>query len=65
MQKYLFKNIQVVNEGKTETADVLINGERIERIAAKLEPKENVKEINGEGKFLLPEPATRKSSTTL
>ncbi len=54
MQKYLFKNIQVVNEGKTETADVLINGERIERIAAKLEPKENVKEINGEGKFLLP-----------
>lgn len=55
MQKYLFKNIQVVNEGKIRVSDVLINGERIEKIATNLTSvKENVIEINGEGKFLLP-----------
>jgi len=54
MQKYLFKNIQIVNEGKTQTADVLINGERIEKIAASITPSFTVTEINGEGKFLLP-----------
>ncbi|MEO6722762.1 MAG: dihydroorotase [Ferruginibacter sp.] len=54
MQKYLFKNIQVVNEGSIQNADVLISGNRIEKIAAKVEPKEKVIEINGEGKHLLP-----------
>src|SRR5829696_6114917 len=54
MQKYLFKNINVVNEGIIETTDVLVSRDRIERIAAKLEPKGNVEEINGEGKYLLP-----------
>ena len=33
MQKYLFKSIQVVNEGKIQVADVLISNERIEKIA--------------------------------
>src|SRR6187402_1877963 len=54
MQKYLFKNINVVNEGIMQTADVLVTGERIERISATLSLKEKVNEINGEGKFLLP-----------
>src|ERR671912_2928519 len=54
MQKYLFKNINVVNEGIIETADVLVSGARIAKIAAKLEPKEMVEEINGTGKYLLP-----------
>ncbi len=54
MQKYLFKNIQVVNEGKTITTDVLIQGERIEKIAPVIDTRSSVKEINGEGKFLLP-----------
>ena len=54
MQKYLFKNIQVVNEGKTVTADVLTVGERIEKLAPVIDSKSSVKEINGEGKFLLP-----------
>ncbi len=54
MQKYLFKNIQVVNEGKIETLDVLTDGERIERIGHQLDYKGRVTEINGEGKFLLP-----------
>ena len=54
MQKYLFKNIQVVNEGKTIIADVLINGQRIEKIAAFIDTLTNVTVIDGEGKMLLP-----------
>jgi dihydroorotase len=54
MQKYLFKNIQVVNEGKIKTTDVLTNGQRIERIDSNISTNANVSEINGEGKHLLP-----------
>ena len=54
MQKYLFKNINIVNEGKIEVLDLLTDGERIERIAPEIICKENVVEINGTGKFLLP-----------
>src|SRR5437762_2581554 len=54
MQKYLFKNIQVVNEGKIQTLDVEVNGERIERIDASINSKGRVTEINGEGKHLFP-----------
>ncbi len=53
-QKYLFKNIQVVNEGKIQVLDVLTNDERIERIAPVIDTKGAVKEINGEGKWLMP-----------
>ena len=54
MQKYLFKNILVVNEGKIECLDVLIRGERIERISPAINEKGNVKEINGENMHLFP-----------
>ncbi|MEP7238466.1 MAG: dihydroorotase [Ferruginibacter sp.] len=54
MQKYLFKNIQVVNEGKIQSLDVLTNDERIEKIAGAIETKYKVTEINGEGKHLFP-----------
>ncbi|HEX2683210.1 MAG TPA: dihydroorotase, partial [Ferruginibacter sp.] len=54
MQKYLFKNIPVVNEGKIQSLDVLVNGERIEKIAGAIDPKYKVTEINGEGKHLFP-----------
>ena len=54
MQKYLFKNILVVNEGKIQASDVLTGGERIEKIAASIETKYKVEEINGEGKHLFP-----------
>jgi dihydroorotase len=54
MQKYLFKNIQVVNEGKIKAQDVLINHDRIERIEDNIDVKGNLFEINGEGKHLLP-----------
>ncbi len=54
MQKYLFKNIQVVNEGKIKTLDVLVNGTHIDKIDGQIETKGNCTEFNGEGKFLLP-----------
>jgi len=54
MQKYLFKNIQLVNEGKIQSMDILTNGERIEKIAGQIETKYKVAEINGEGKHLFP-----------
>ncbi len=54
MQKYLFKNIQVVNEGKIQSLDVLTNAERIEKVAGTIETKYKVMEINGEGKHLFP-----------
>jgi len=54
MQKYLFKNISVVNEGEIKTMDVLVEGERIERIDNSIAVKSFVNEINGEGKHLFP-----------
>ena len=54
MQKYLFKNIQLVNGGKIQTVDILTNGKRIEKIAGQIETKYKVAEINGEGKHLFP-----------
>src|SRR5205809_7113586 len=54
MQKYVIKNIQVVNEGSIQTADVLLADKRIEKIAPTISVKHKVEEINGEGKYLLP-----------
>jgi dihydroorotase len=54
MQKYLFKNIQLVNDGKITALDILTDGERIEKIASSIETKAKTIEINGEGKYLLP-----------
>jgi dihydroorotase len=54
MQKYLFKNILVVNEGKITNKDILVVGDRIERIDNHVSEKSNVVEINGENKHLFP-----------
>jgi len=54
LQKYLIKNISVVNEGKILSRDVFIKKGRIEKIAEKIVTREAVIEINGEGKYLLP-----------
>lgn len=54
MQKYLIRNINIVNEGRITTADVLIANERIEKIAPNITVSGAVEEINGEGRFLLP-----------
>jgi dihydroorotase len=55
MQKYLIKNIQVVNEGRITAADVLIMNGRIEKVEpgiSRIDTKYS--EINGEGKYLFP-----------
>jgi dihydroorotase len=54
MQKYLFKNILVVNEGKIEAKDVLVQGERIEKIENNIAKKSNIVEIDGQNKHLFP-----------
>lgn len=54
MQKYLFRNIRVVNEGKIETKDVLVKDGRIELIADQLSVNGIYEELNGEGKYLVP-----------
>ena len=55
MQNYLIKNVQVVNEGRIIVSDVLIKNKRIEKIGELItQPDPGVKEINGDGKYLLP-----------
>jgi dihydroorotase len=55
MQNYLIKNVQVVNEGRIISADVLIKNGRIEKIGELItQADSNVTEIIGEGKYLLP-----------
>lgn len=52
MQNIIIKNITVVNEGTSKVQDVLFSNGRIEKIAAQISG--TGKEINGEGKHLLP-----------
>ena len=52
MQNYLIKNVQVVNEGRITVKDVLIKNGHIEKISPQI--NEFAKEINGEGKYLVP-----------
>ncbi|MBX5439805.1 MAG: dihydroorotase [Thermoflavifilum sp.] len=54
MQRYLIKDILLVNEGKIVPTDVLVEGERFEKIAPRIQVKSSVTEINGQGKYLLP-----------
>ena len=54
MQKYLIKNILVVNEGKIENKDILIENNRIKKIENTINEKSNCIEIKGENKHLLP-----------
>jgi dihydroorotase len=55
MQKYLIKNIQVVNEGSITAADVLISDGRIEKISPQISQiNTDYLEIDGEGKYLFP-----------
>ena len=55
MQKYLIRNINIVNEGTIRVADVQLAGKRIEKIDAAITLTDiSYMEINGEGKYLLP-----------
>lgn len=54
--QFLIKNAQLINEGKIITADVLIQNQRIEKIATKinLSPSIGVQEIDATGMYLIP-----------
>jgi dihydroorotase len=54
MQKYLLKQISVVNENKIENKDIYLKNGRIERIDNNINVKERVVEISGAGKHLFP-----------
>lgn len=55
MQKYLIKNIYIVNEGSIINADVLITNGRVDTILPQIpNAGGNCIEINGEGKYLFP-----------
>ncbi|WP_255037516.1 dihydroorotase [Lacihabitans soyangensis] len=53
MKRTIIKNAQVVNEGKITTCDLLIVGERIEKIASQITDNQ-AEIIDAEGHFLLP-----------
>ncbi|MDP1813606.1 MAG: dihydroorotase [Leadbetterella sp.] len=53
MKKKIIKNAEVVNEGTIKTCDVLIVGERIEKIAIQISDNQ-AETIDAEGLFLLP-----------
>jgi dihydroorotase len=53
MKKKIIKNAQVVNEGTIKTCDVLILGERIEKIASQIADNQ-AEIIDAEGQYLLP-----------
>lgn len=55
MTKTLIKNVTLVNEGEIKIVDVLISGERIERIEKCItDKKENVKIVDAEGFHMIP-----------
>lgn len=53
MQKYLIKNIHIVNEGTVQPGEVLISDGRIQKTASSISDA-HVREIDGGGKYLLP-----------
>ncbi len=50
----LITNARLVNEGRIRDADVLINGERIEKIADAIKPAGNIEVLDADGRYLLP-----------
>ena len=55
MQKYLIKDIHIVNEGIIRVGDVLLSNGRIERIDSQISATQGaVIEIDAKGKYLLP-----------
>jgi dihydroorotase len=54
LKKRLISNARLVNEGEIREVDVLIAGDRIEKIAARIRAPENANVIDAAGKYLLP-----------
>ncbi len=54
MQKLLITNARLINEGEIRDSDVLVKGERIEKIARSITPGEGVQVLDANGKYLIP-----------
>lgn len=54
MKTTLIKHAHIVNEGKVQEADLLIKGERIEKIASSITPSPADEVIDAQGCYLLP-----------
>ncbi len=54
MNRLLITNARLVNEGETRDADVLVEGERISKIASSIAPGDGVEVIDAGGRMLLP-----------
>ena len=54
MNRLLITNARLVNEGETRDADVLIEGERISRIASSIDPHDDIEIIDARGRLLMP-----------
>jgi len=54
MNKLLITNARLINEGETRDADVLISGERIEKIGSGLSAEGNTEVLDAGGKLLMP-----------
>ncbi len=54
MPKQLITNARLINEGEIRDADVLIDGDRIEKIAASISADDSMTVIDASGRFLMP-----------
>jgi dihydroorotase len=54
MNKLLIANAQLINEGEVRDADILIHGERIEKVATSITADEKTKVIDARGRYLMP-----------
>jgi dihydroorotase len=54
MNKLLITNARLVNEGEIRDVDVLVHGERIEKIASGITADDSCQVLDAKGKFLLP-----------
>ncbi len=54
MDKLLITNARLINEGEIRDADVLVKGERVERIDNKISADEDAQVIDANGKYLIP-----------
>ncbi len=54
MSNYIIRNARTINEGQIRTADLLIKGNRIERIDPQFDVKFKVNELDAQGNYLMP-----------
>jgi len=54
MNKLLITNSRLINEGRIQDAEVLISGDRIEKVAASIDAAEGTEVLDAGGRFLMP-----------